>query len=171
MLCDVFNVLPSVRELGNFNADDIDAVIKVFAKPPLSDRLRQVDMSCGNDPDIDFLRFGRADAFNGFLLQEAEQVDLHIERHVSDFIEKKRSALCCFDASDLTLVRSGECPFFITKSSDWNSCGAIAPQFTATNGACRRSDWRWIDSAAISLPVPDGPVIITEASVRATFCI
>ena len=44
----------------------------------------------------------------------------------------------------------------------------MAAQFSATNGPAARRERRWMWRASISLPVPDSPVISTEASDSAT---
>ena len=59
-------------------------------------------------------------------------------------------------------------PFLCPKSSDSSSPSGIAPQFTATKGACARGLARWIARARSSLPVPLAPKMHTEASEAAT---
>src|SRR5690606_42005810 len=43
-----------------------------------------------------------------FLLQEAQQVRLQLQRQIADFIQKQRSPVGRLDASDLALVGAGE---------------------------------------------------------------
>ena len=49
-----------------------------------------------------------ADAFNGLLLEEAEEVRLDLEREVANLVEEDRAAAGGLDAAELALVRPGE---------------------------------------------------------------
>src|SRR5690606_680233 len=49
------------------------------------------------------------------LLKNAEQLDLHIEAHVPDLVEKERAALGKLEASDSGADRSGERALLVTE--------------------------------------------------------
>ncbi len=48
--------------------------------------------------------------------------------------------------------------------------GDMVAQFTGTKGPRRRALWRWMASAASSLPVPDSPLSSTVLFTAATRC-
>ena len=74
-------------------------------------------------------------------------------------------------ASNLPIRRASapeKAPFSWPNSSDSSRFSGIAAQFSATNGPPARRERRWMKRASTSLPVPDSPLISTEASAPAT---
>src|SRR3546814_8705859 len=70
---------------------DVEAVEQVFAEPAVYDRLFQILVRGGNDPDVDGLRLVAADALDLAFLQHTKQFYLHVGRHIADFVEDDRS--------------------------------------------------------------------------------
>ena len=68
--------------------DHVEAIIKVLAKTLLAHELFEVLIGRRDDARIDLDGLGAADALEGFLLQEAQQLDLQRERQVADLIEE-----------------------------------------------------------------------------------
>jgi len=61
-------------------------------------------------------------------------------------------------------------PFSWPNSSDSSRCSGIAAQLMLMNGFLARLERLWTCRASTSLPVPDSPVIMTEASEPAICC-
>src|SRR3546814_17356777 len=47
------------------------------------------------------------------LFEHAEQFDLHVETHVTDFVEEERAALARFEMADATGMGAGEAALFM----------------------------------------------------------
>ena len=94
---------------------DIEPVIQVFAKTAVANCRLQVDVGCGQDPNIHRDRLAATDPFDVFFLEKAQQVGLQLQRQVANFIQKQRAAMSRLDAPDLALVRPGERALFMAE--------------------------------------------------------
>ena len=65
--------------------------------------------------DAHVARYGAiaAHTLEGALLQDPQQLHLHLQRHVADLIEEQRAALGKLEASDARAQRPGERPFHV----------------------------------------------------------
>jgi hypothetical protein len=54
------HVLAAVAQRGQFDGDDREAVVEVFAEAPLPDGLLEVDVGGGDDTHVDLARRGVA---------------------------------------------------------------------------------------------------------------
>ena len=110
-----------------------------------------------------------ADALHLALFQHAQQLGLHGERHVADFVEEERAARCA--CSNLPMWRDAAPvnePFSWPKSSDSISSAGTAAQLRVTNGPLRRGLLSCSVRATSSLPVPVSPQMQTRDSLAAT---
>src|SRR4051812_42804294 len=87
------NVAAAVAQRRDVEFEDRQAVIKVFAKTAVADKIGQVAVGGGDDSDIDVDFFCAADRQERMPLQNSEQLGLTVERHLADFIEKQRSGV------------------------------------------------------------------------------
>ena len=109
------DVLAAFAQRRELNREDAQAIEKVLAEPASVDLFLQVAIGRGNDADIDPAGARVADAFQFLLLQNAQQLCLHRERHFSDFIEKQRAAVGQFEAARLVLQRAGKRASHVTE--------------------------------------------------------
>ena len=68
----------------------------------------EVSIGGRDDPDVDLCRPAAAHGLELVFLQHAEQLDLHVERQLTDFVEEQRAAIGQFEASDPAIERAGE---------------------------------------------------------------
>ena len=61
-----------------------------------------------DDAHVDLDRAMPADPLDHLILQEAQQLDLHRQRQVADFVEEQRAAIGALDLADGLLHRAGE---------------------------------------------------------------
>ena len=94
---DVVSALPEGRKL---DGEDAEPVVEVLAELVLSDHVLKVAVCRRYDPDVGLYRLVAADPFKDPLLQDAEELHLHLERHVAYFVQKQRSALGELEAPD-----------------------------------------------------------------------
>ncbi len=80
----------------------------------------EVAIGGSDHPHIDFHFLIAADRANFFFLQHAQQFGLHLQRQLSDLIEKNRSPAGRLEQSRLGTQRAGKSPFFIAKELAFN---------------------------------------------------
>ena len=91
------------------------AVEEIFAKTLFADFNAQVTIRGGHHSDIELARTYRSDWLDFMRLQDAQQLALHGERHLADFIEKDRAALGMLEKPGTSLVRASESPFHVAE--------------------------------------------------------
>ena len=118
-------------------------------------------------PHVDALRARVADRHDLALLEEAQQLGLHVDRQVADFVEEERAAGRGADEARLVRARAPV-----------NEPAAMAEQLTVgelargrravvgqEDGARCASEPTWMARATSSLPVPLSPVMSTVRSL------
>src|SRR5437762_4551673 len=83
------NVLPSLTQGRAYDRNNLQPVVQVFAKPALPEHLLQVFVGSGNDPNVDFDRFGASYPQELAFLQYAEDLGLHGEARIPDLVQKQ----------------------------------------------------------------------------------
>ena len=91
---DVFGAATKWRQV---NGKDIETVIEVLAKIAFRNRLLQIDVGGGDDPDIDVDLVMPSDPAETHFLEDTQQIDLDVQRRLSQFIEKECSAIRHFE--------------------------------------------------------------------------
>ena len=85
------NVLDALAQRCHLDGEDVEAVVQVLAEAALLDHLLEVLVGGRDDAHIGALGLIAADSLEGALLQHAQQLDLHRQRHIADFIEEQRA--------------------------------------------------------------------------------
>ena len=93
------NILRPVRQRRHFDAHDIKPIEQVRPEVPAVDGGEQIDTRRRHQPDIDSNRQHAADTFDHPGFQGAEQLGLHRQRHVADFIKEQRAAMRRLEAT------------------------------------------------------------------------
>ena len=81
------------RKAGCVQADHVEPVVQVFAKPAGADQGLEVLVGRGQDPDVDRDRLRAADPLERHLLEHAQQLGLDLEVDVADLVEEERAAV------------------------------------------------------------------------------
>ena len=79
---------------------DIETIVEILAKAPVFDRRFQIAMRGRDDAHVAADRAVTANPFEAAFLQHSEQLDLHLQRHVADFVEKQGAAFGEFEAAE-----------------------------------------------------------------------
>src|SRR6185312_16325460 len=86
----------------------VEAVIQVGAKAALLDLLLQIGIGRKDEAKIDrHLALG-ADRTNAAILEDAQQLALHRQRQLTDFIEEQRAAMGVKKQTVAAAIRAGE---------------------------------------------------------------
>src|SRR5262249_23191396 len=104
------------------------------SKLAFANRLEQIAIGRGNDPDVDLDRLRPADALELALLEHAQELDLNVHRHLPDLIQEDRASLGQFESPDPPLDRSGERAFLMAEQLAFD-------QPTRQRGAVDLDEW------------------------------
>lgn len=105
------NILRSFTQRGDVQVNHIDAVVEIRPEFPGVDHALQIPVSRAYDPEVHRDRRFAAYANDLTLVQNAQELPLHRRRHVPDFVEKQRSAVCEFEHALLTRTAPVNAPF------------------------------------------------------------
>src|SRR5436305_10334876 len=89
---DVFPALAKRREP---EPHYIQTIEEVLPKAPGLDFFRQITIGCGDNPKVGASLSETSHGSKLLLLQDTEELHLHLKRKFSDLIEKRRSAISC----------------------------------------------------------------------------
>src|SRR5262249_29789412 len=92
---------------------DVDAIVEVLPHATLSDTLRKVHIGRADDPHVDLDAAVRADLLDLALLEDAQQLQLHVERDALDLVEEQGAAARQLDLADAIVDRAGERPALV----------------------------------------------------------
>ena len=105
---EAVEILPTLAQGGQADADDVQSKEEVLAKAPGRDLGLELAIGRGDHTGVDGERRRAADPLETTLLEEAQQLGLQLERQLADLVEKERPAVRRLDASGLVLERAGE---------------------------------------------------------------
>ena len=88
MRCKERNVVRALTQGEELYCELVDTVVEVLAKAPFGNGLAQIFVRGCEDPHIHLDVHLAADAFDGVLLQHAQQADLVLIGEVPDLIQE-----------------------------------------------------------------------------------
>src|SRR4029079_5245500 len=94
---------------------DVETEEQVFAKLLLGDSSLEIAMRRRKDSHVGAARLRAADALEGLLLKDAQELNLHVETHVPDLVEKQRAARGELETADARRERACERAFLVTE--------------------------------------------------------
>src|SRR5208337_3741758 len=108
---NIVGVLPQRR---NVNEDYAQAEVEVLAEC-LSQNTFQVGIRRGNDAYVHRRNGGAADAAYHFVLENAQELRLEVERHVGYLVKENGTTLGDFKETLFRSGGTGEGPFFVAE--------------------------------------------------------
>src|SRR5437773_955724 len=115
----------NVREVGNIllvlaqrrdgDGHHVQAVVEVFAKRALFERVAQIAVGGGDDAHVHLVRLGSPQALEFALLKNSQELHLGGPRHVADFVEEDGALVRQLKFPGLRGDGAGERPFFISE--------------------------------------------------------
>src|SRR5450631_1128309 len=85
------NFLTALAQRRNGDRECIKAVVEIFAESLIGDGVFHVDVGSREYADIDLGGVARAEAAEGSVLQNVQQLGLHGWAHLADFIQQQGS--------------------------------------------------------------------------------
>jgi hypothetical protein len=102
------NLVAAFAQRPEREADDVDAVEKVFAESAAADGVFEVRIRGGDDADVDGERPRLAERRDLARLEEAQQLRLHVEAQLADLVEKERALARGSNETDMVAIGAGE---------------------------------------------------------------
>ena len=115
VLGDQRDVVGALAQRRQVDREYVEAIEQVFAQLAGADRLHRVAVGRGQDADIGLLHLGRPDPHEGAGLEHAQQLDLQVERHLGDLVQKERAAAGSLEEADVLAVGAGEAPLLVAE--------------------------------------------------------
>jgi len=122
------------------NRDDVDAIEQILAEPLLLDLGLEIAVRRGDDARFERNFLVAADGADLALLEDAQQLDLHLDRISPISSRKMVPAPACTNRPARERFASVKAPRTWPNSSLSRSGAGIAAQLTATNGWSRRGE-------------------------------
>ena len=101
MLNQQRHILQPLSERRDRNRHDRQAMEQILAESPFADFPFKVAGGGGENADVDIDPVGAADALEGLVDKDAEDLVLGLARHVGDFVEVERAAMSFLEGADL----------------------------------------------------------------------
>ena len=117
------NVVPPLAQRWHVQVDDVQPVEQVLAEDALPDHLAKVAVGGRHHPHVDVAAGAVGAHFlelAGF--QEAQEQPLHAQRHLADFVEKRRPLVGGFELAGLVAIGPREAPFDVAEELGFEEC-------------------------------------------------
>jgi hypothetical protein len=95
--CEERDIFAAGAEGRQLQADDVEAVEEVFAEAALADGVLQVDVGGGDDADVDLDLLHAAEMHEAAVLEDAQNLGLHVHAHGADLVEEESTAVGDFE--------------------------------------------------------------------------
>src|SRR5271163_1485289 len=115
MLDENWNVLSAAREPWNADLNRAQPVEKILAKTTCENFRAQVAIRRGNEAHVHLFCFRRPDALDFAILNHAQELRLHLQRSLTNFIQKYRATVCVFEQARTSVCRAGKCAANVAK--------------------------------------------------------
>ena len=106
VLNELRDVLAPLGQRRHAQRDDRQAMIEVLAEFARGDLRLDIATGRGNDAHIDRDLGRAADALEGLIDKHAQDLVLGLARHIGDFVDEQRAAVCLFERADLARLRA-----------------------------------------------------------------
>ncbi len=108
MLGEQRDVLSPLAQRRDGHDIEGETVQEIAAEAALIGQRRQIDISGGDDADVDTLHVVAADALEGAVLDDAQDLLLDGERGIGDLVEEQGAAVGDLEAREPPARRAGE---------------------------------------------------------------
>ena len=109
------DVVVAIAQGRQQNREDVKAVVEVLAEGTVASRAFEVAVRGGEDTHVG-AEFGAAtDAAELALFEDAQELGLHVDFHLADFVEEEGATFGQLEASGAALVGTGEGSALVTE--------------------------------------------------------
>src|SRR6266850_8459732 len=127
LLNEVFHELGDIRfplaQRWQVNRKSVQPIIQIFAELTVPNHLLQVLVGRSNDANIDSSGTRAANGLKFTLLENAEQLGLKLQWHVSNFIEEQSAAIRQREPADMRIDRASKGSAFVSEQLTFEKAG------------------------------------------------
>ena len=129
------NVVGPITQGGGADGQHIDAVIQVLTKTPSRDFGFEVFVGGCDHTHIDWHFTRSANGQDAALLQDPQQLDLHVHRQIADFVQKQGAAMGQLETTKAVGNSTGEGAFAVAKQLAFDQLTRDGPAVDGHKGA------------------------------------
>ena len=96
MICQYLYIRNSFPQGWEHDGKNIDSVIQIFSEVASSNFVLQISIGSSNDADINLNLLHAAEVHEAAVLEDAQDLGLHVHVHGADFIEEESAAVRYF---------------------------------------------------------------------------
>src|SRR3954470_5867824 len=115
MLNQQGHVLAASAQRRQVEGDHVQTVKKVLAEAAILYCLLQVDVSSGEDANVNLDLLDAAEVHEFFVLQHAQDLRLRLHAHGADLVEEDGAAVGDFEQASLRGDSGSECAFHVAE--------------------------------------------------------
>src|SRR5215470_118074 len=115
MPSEQWDIVASCAQRRQLNGNNAQPVIEVLSKASFGDFLLKILIGSGNDAHVDIDFFVAANGPDLAFLQDAVELNLHGQAHISNLIHKQSSAMRCLEETLTVFGSTGEGAFHISE--------------------------------------------------------
>ncbi len=118
-----FDVFVAVAQRRHVQRHHRQPIHQVFAEGAVGHGLRQIAVGRGDDARAGLDRLRAAHAHERAGLQHAQQLDLHLHRHLGDLVEEDRAVAGLLEIAGVALERAGEAALLVAEQLRFDQVG------------------------------------------------
>ena len=119
------------RSGGSSQRENVDAMVQILAERALLDQFVEIAVRRHDHANVHRNGAIAADALHLALFQHAQQLRLHHQRHVADFVQKQRAVIGLLELADVARQRAGERSLFVAEQAPIRSVLPAPPRNSA----------------------------------------
>ena len=117
------DILGSVTERRNGYLDDVETEVKILAEHFLLHRFSKVLVGRGHNPEVELDVSQPAQAAEGLLLQDAQELGLETQRNLPYLVQEERAPVRQFEDTAFLGARVREGAFLVAEQLAFQQCG------------------------------------------------
>ena len=129
------DVLPPIPEGRDRQLHGVEAEVEILPEGAVGHHLPEVPVGGGQDADIHGLLPGAAHGEEGLLLEEVEELRLHLVGELGDLVQEEGAAVGGLREAGLRAHGAGEGALHVAEELALHQLPGMQAQFTVTKGA------------------------------------
>ena len=120
---EIEKILGALAQGRQEHGENIDAVEEIAAKFAFPDEFFQIAMRGNDHADVYLDRFLAADALDFAFFEDTQELGLHRDGHVANFVEKQGAAFGLFEFADVAAGGASEGTFLVAEEFRFDQFG------------------------------------------------
>ena len=109
------NVFDAFAQRRNRDRKDVQAIVEIASEQSFFDHVLEIAVGRGDNPHVHPLRAGAAKPLELALLQDSQQLRLHLRRNVADLVEEQAAAVRQLESAGTADGGAGKRPLLVSE--------------------------------------------------------